>query len=69
MEVREVRAEPGLADKLNVSSGRTLFLFDGELFDEYDKTIGISMGYFVPECVRITVERRAIVHNVPKPCP
>jgi DNA-binding GntR family transcriptional regulator len=69
MEVREVRAEPGLADKLNVSSGRTLFLFDGELFDEDDKTIGISMGYFVPECVRITVERRAIVHNLPKPCP
>lgn len=69
MEVREVRAEPPLAELLNVSRGRTLFLFDGELFDEYDKTIGISMGYFVPECARITVERRAVVHEHTNPCP
>jgi DNA-binding GntR family transcriptional regulator len=69
MEVREVRAQSVLAKLLSVSSGRTLFLFDGELFDEDEKTIGISMGYFVPECVRITVDRRAVVHDHPEPCP
>ena len=68
MEVREVRAEPLVAKLLNVSSGRTLFLFDGELLDERDKTIGISMGYFVPECVRITVDRMAVVHEYTKEC-
>lgn len=69
MEVREVRAEPPLADQLDVTSGRTLFLFDGEMFDDNDNMIGISMGYFVPECVRITVERRAVVHEHTDPCP
>jgi GntR family transcriptional regulator len=68
MEVREVRAEPFLAELLSVSTGRTLFLFDGELLDEHDKTIGISMGYFVPECVRITVDRMAVVHEHTKQC-
>jgi DNA-binding GntR family transcriptional regulator len=68
MEVREVRAEAPIAEALNVSSGRTLFLFDGELLDEQDKIIGISMGYFVPECVRITVDRMAVVHEHTKQC-
>jgi len=67
MDVREIKAEPTLADLLHIVSGRTLFLFDGELFDEQQNTIGISMGYFVPECVRITVDRRAIVHKNGEP--
>jgi GntR family transcriptional regulator len=69
MEVREVRAEQDLARRLSVSIGRTLFLFDGELFDQADDLIGISMGYFVPDCVRITVDRRAVVHEHLEPCP
>jgi DNA-binding GntR family transcriptional regulator len=68
-EVREARAEGDLSRLLNVSEGRTLFLFDGELFDEEDRIIGLSMGYLVPECVRITVDRRAVVHEMTEPCP
>jgi GntR family transcriptional regulator len=69
MEVREIRATPSIAEALNVSAGRTLFLFDGELLSETDETIGISMGYFVPECVRITADRMAIVHEHTKQQP
>ena len=68
MEVREVRAEPTVAKLLSVSNGRTLFLFDGDLLDEQNKVIGISKGYFVPECVRITVDRMAVVHEHTKQC-
>ncbi len=66
MEVREARAEAQLGRALQVSDGRTLFLFDGELFDEAGGIIGLSMGYLVPDCVRITVERRAVVHETSK---